>query len=252
MDTSGLPPPGLICYRVRDDAPEIVPARAERAWMDLTHQRYAYRCIPLSIANASGWEILLPCSIEVNYFGGDRIEDIQVRSTDGDERYRTVAESHFGHGVLTFHPGYLFRTPPGWAIWARGAPNMHRDRIVPLEGVIETDWLAMTFTMNWRFTRPGTVRFAKGEPFCFLTLMAHAVLDTVEPRLANLSDDPALRAEYDAWRNSRQDFNAGLKKREPKVVAQGWQKTYVRGETMTETGAPPTFHISKRRLKAPK
>jgi hypothetical protein len=154
--------------------------------------------------------------------------------------------------LIVVHPGYLFRTPPGWAIWARGAPNTHRDEIVPLEGLIETDWLAMTFTMNWRFTRPGTVRFAKGEPFCFLTLVAHAVLDAVQPHLANLSDEPALQAEYDAWKKSRVDFNASLKKREPEVVAQGWQKTYVRGETLSDAGTPPTFHISKRRLKTPK
>lgn len=249
--TNCLPAPDLVCYRIRDDAPEIVPAHADRAWMDLTHQRYAYRCIPLSIANASGWEILLPCSIEVTYFGGNAIEDLQVRSADSDDRYKLVASSHFGHGILTFHTGWLFRTPPGWAIWARGAPNTHRDRIVPLEGLIETDWLAMTFTMNWRFTRPGTVRFTKGEPFCFITLVAHAVLDAVQPRLANLSDEPALKAEHDAWTQSRTEFNVGLKKLEPEIVAQGWQKTYVRGETISG-GTQPTFHISKRRLKTPK
>jgi Family of unknown function (DUF6065) len=30
----------------------------ERAWMDATDQRFAYRCLPLNIANAHGWEIL--------------------------------------------------------------------------------------------------------------------------------------------------------------------------------------------------
>ena len=56
--------------------------------------------------------------------------------------------SHFGSGVLTFHAGYLFRTPPGWAVWARGAPNTVKDGIVPLDGLVETDWLPFTFTMN--------------------------------------------------------------------------------------------------------
>jgi hypothetical protein len=243
--------PALSCYRIRDDAPRIVPARSERAWMDATDQRFAYRCIPLSVANASGWEILLPCSIEATYFGGNRIEDLQVRSADAGDNVGQVAVSHFGHGILTFHPGYLFRTTPGWAIWVRGTPNSCRDKIVPLEGLIETDWLSMTFTMNWRFTRPGTVRFQKGEPFCFITLAPHGLLDSVEPRLANLSDEPVLKAEHEAWTQSRNKFNKDLRQLEPEAVAQGWQKSYVRGEA-TAGGAAPTFHVSKRRLKPPK
>src|SRR5262245_59488229 len=67
--------------------------------------------------------------------------------------------SHFGNGVLTFPVGYLFRTDPGVAVWARGIPNYAKDGIVALDGVIETDWLCFTFTMNWQCTRPGLVVF---------------------------------------------------------------------------------------------
>jgi hypothetical protein len=60
----------------------------------------------------------------------------------------SLVAPHFGHGVLTFTTGYMFRTSPGWALWARGSPNAFKDRIVPLEGVVETDWLPFPFTMN--------------------------------------------------------------------------------------------------------
>ena len=56
--------PNLICYAVEANPPKIVPARAERDWMDATDDRFAYRCIPLSIANASGWELLCPIAFE--------------------------------------------------------------------------------------------------------------------------------------------------------------------------------------------
>ena len=80
--------------------------------------------------------------------------------------------------MLTFHPGYLFRTPPGWSMWAMGPPNHIKDGIQPLAGLVETDWLPFPFTMNWIFTRPGTVRFEKGEPFCFITLMQDKQLES--------------------------------------------------------------------------
>ena len=73
--------PELACYRVVADAPEIVPARAARAWMDATDQRYAYRCLPLSIANASGWEVLCPVGFEASWRGDDALRIRSARTS---------------------------------------------------------------------------------------------------------------------------------------------------------------------------
>ena len=37
---------------------DIRPAPRERDWMDRTAQHYAYRCLPLDMANGHGWELL--------------------------------------------------------------------------------------------------------------------------------------------------------------------------------------------------
>lgn len=245
-----LAAPQLTCYAVDPDPPPIVPARPARDWMDATDQRYAYRCIPLSIANASGWEILCPFDFEAYWHGGAGKDEIALASRERPERLGRLAMSHFGHGVLTFHLGYVFRTSPAWAIWARGAPNTAKSRIVPLEGLVETDWLPFSFTMNWRFTRIGRVCFFKDEPICFLTLAPHGLLDAVEPRLLKLDDDPELAAAHRAWAESRGDFNAKLAARQPEAVAEGWQRNYVRGEGPSGGGAE--FHLTRRRLKPPR
>jgi hypothetical protein len=241
--------PELTCYRLWPTSPELTPARPERNWMDMTSERYAYRCIPLSIANASGWEISLPFPFEAAWYGGDDMQAIQFRAAD--ERIRHHVTSHFGHGVITFHTGWLFRTSPGWAVWTRGAPNTVKDGIVALDGLVETDWLPFPFTMNWRFTRPGVVRFEAGEPFCFITLAPHGLLDAVEPQVAVLESDPELKKAYDAWSASRADFGKRLEAREQSAVSEKWQRTYVQGRGGIEGGAP-VYHLSKRRLKAPK
>jgi len=163
---------------------------------------------------------------------------------------QSFASSHFGHGILTLDTGYLFRTSPGWALWVRGSPNAVKDGIVPVEGLVETDWLPFPFTMNWRFARPGTVCFEKGEPFCFITPVPHAILDSIEPVVRELSDDPELAAACKAWGNSRLEFNARLLRKEPEAIREGWQRSYVRGEN--PYGQAPTFHVSKRRLKQPR
>ena len=48
----------LTAYVLDGHSIDLRPAPADRPWMDATHERYAYRCLPLTIANAHGWEIL--------------------------------------------------------------------------------------------------------------------------------------------------------------------------------------------------
>ena len=240
----------LTCYQVYTPGPRIVPGRAARAWMDATPERFAYRCLPLGIANAMGWEILSPCRIEAEWNGGIELDDLTVAIDDPVWGARHFAQSHFGSGILTFHVGYLFRTDPGVGIWARGIPNLPKDGIAPLEGIIETDWLPFTFTMNWKMTRPGRISFAADEPICFITPIAYHALDAMVPEITPLAADPALRADFSVWSDARAKFNAGLQADEPATVKQGWQKWYMRGETAAQEPGNPA-HVSKLVLAEP-
>ena len=95
-----LATPELICYRTEEDAPRLVPGRPDREWMDMTDQRYAYRCIPLSIANASGWEILLPAPFSATWTGGNLISDIQIRPLRDPARVHRFRDGMGDIGVI--------------------------------------------------------------------------------------------------------------------------------------------------------
>ncbi len=239
----------LDCYKIYDIAPEIVPGRAQRDWMDAFTDRHPYRCLPLTMANSTGWEILCPFDIEIAWDGGPMENAILVTSDEAPGRVDTFAGSHFRKGIVTFHTGHLFRTPPGWGVWTTGAPNLPKHGITPLTGLVETDWLPFPFTMNWQMTRPGRVRFEKGEPFCFITLMEHSKLEDVQPVLRRLDAHPDLKAEYEAWRDSRNDFNERLASKEAEAMKARWQRHYMRGEKLT--GEAAGEHKTKRRLRPP-
>src|SRR5579875_3619304 len=100
----------------------IRPAEPVRQGMDDTPESFAYRCLPLNIANAHGWEILCPCEVEASWTGRPGTEDVLIRS-NGREAPAGGPVSLFGQGVLTFHIQALFRTPPGWDLWITGSPN---------------------------------------------------------------------------------------------------------------------------------
>lgn len=226
-----------------------MPATSRRDWMDATANRFAYRCLPMTIANASGWELRCPFAFEAVWDGGDGVEAITIFTKAERAAVEALIASHFGHGVLTFHTGWLLRTSPGWGTWVRGPPNSPKHGIHALDGLVETEWLPFTFTMNWRFTAPGRVRFDEGEPFCFVMPVAHALLDRVEPVLRSLVDDPALATKYNRWQASRADFNNRLRGNESEAVREGWQRGYVRAEEAAPANA---FHRTKRSLRNPR
>lgn len=240
----------LLCYRIHASAPEIVPGRPDRSWMDFTNERFSYRCIPLTLANTMGWEILCNRTFSATWTGGSEKQAITLVPLDGGGPLDSLAVSHFGHGVLTFHTGYLFKTDPGWGTICRGAPNFLKDGIMALDGMVETDWLPFGFTMNWLFTRPGTVTFAKGDPFCFIMPLQHLALDTITPEILPLASNPELSAENQAWADSRSEFVAKLALNDSETVREKWQKFYLHG-TRVKDGEVSSTHRPKLRLSKP-
>src|ERR1700761_7574230 len=119
----------LECYPMMQRPPELVPGRVQRDWMDAFPFRHAYRCLPMTMANSTGWELLNPIPFTAEWNGGPEATDIKLTPHRPHPDFTDLVESHFTSGVLTFHVGYLFRTPPGWGVWASGAPNHMKDGI---------------------------------------------------------------------------------------------------------------------------
>ena len=238
----------IECYITGQDAPELIPAKPNRTWQNEFAHKHPNKCLPMLMANSHGYELQCPETVYISWNGGDRKEDVSVHNTIGQKPH--WVESHFAGGTVTFHPGYLFRTEKDWAIHARGKPNEWKDGIHALEGITETDWLTFTFTMNWRFTRPCTVMFERGECYCFITPIKPKDIECVQPYVCKLEDNPLLNVEYKAWCEDRDKFNKAIEDGCPHAIEQGWRKHYTKGQKVT--GDRGDFdHTIKRRLKKP-
>lgn len=219
-------PVDLTCYIHPGWRPRIRAAGARRAWMDETPEAFAYRCLPMNIANAHGWELLSPCGFEAEWNGGSGVNDVVIRRAG----IGPPPVSIFGQGVLTFHVEGIFRTPPGYNLWVGPCPNSAKDGIAALGGLIETDWAPYTFTMNWRFTRPGVVSFNENEPFCFLFPVERGLVGRVNPRVCSIDTAPDdLKRRTQEWSASRDHFIAEAKECPHRSPSERWQKFYYRG-----------------------
>jgi hypothetical protein len=234
----------VIFYAIGDDA-RLRAAPPTRTWMDETSEAFAYRCHPLNVANAHGWEFLSPCSFSARWNGGNGVGDVDIRcSTSATVRPTSI----FGHGVLTFHVHGLFRTEPGWNLLVGGSPNNPKDGIYPLSGIIETDWSPYSFTMNWRFTRADHwISFDEDEPFCFVFPVQRGVLERAQPEIHDLASNPPLQAEHQKWGAERRYFGDRLMVKGSSEQKMRWQKRYYRGLTMQDEAGIPD-HQAKLRL----
>jgi hypothetical protein len=239
-------------HALTEHPPQVRPARAKRQWMDDFPDRHAYRCLPLSIANAFGWEVLCPIPLEIRWNGGMAVEDIEViglKELPGGAPVDHFCRSNFSRGIITFHLDYIIETEPDWGILATGPFNDPKPTATPLTGIVESDWLPYPFTMNWQLTKPGITRFDEDEPFCFFLPVPLRVLPDTKVQIHRLSDDQQLEARHNQFRDARDAFMQRVRAGDPDAIKEAWQRHYFVGRHPDGVLAPE--HLNKLRVNEP-
>lgn len=231
----------IIFYRLTRGIPIFIrQGDRERQWMDETTEKYAYRCLPLTMANQNGYEIATSQRIKIIWNGGNDIQDIYIECGASG-----VVSSHFGFGVVTFHPNLLVRTPKNVNMVVTGVPNAPKRGISPLTGIVETDWNPASFTMNWKMTEPyKEVVFEPFEPFCFVTPTQRGYSEKFRSIIKPIESNKEEQENYRIWSDSRDNFNEELADK----TKDGWQKHYFKG-IYNDGRKCPVDHQTKIKLK---
>ncbi|MGO9267226.1 MAG: DUF6065 family protein [Candidatus Binataceae bacterium] len=235
----------LEAFTLSEEPQPLIPAPVERDWMDTGIARHAYRCLPLTIANTYGWQLLLPADVTASWNGGPTTADLTVDCSRPNQ-----AISNFGNGVLTFDVSYIFRTQLDFHLMVTGPTNRFKDGIAPMTAVVETDWLPYTFTMNYRFTRPGQVRWPAGEPYAQICLVRAGIQQSVQPVVRRLEDDPKFATEHATWRERRTRMRDRLAAGDADALGKPWDKDYFVGR-YADGRSTYAEHINRLRLRAP-
>lgn len=187
------------CYKMGEaELWSLVVATSLRNWME-QQQRFAYRCLPMKVANEQGWFILCPTDIELIWNGGPDPSDLQV--VLADNTYCGSIKSHFGQGILTFSPPWFFRTEAPVGLRIAGPANLMVPGLFALEGLVETWTHNSTWTMNWRVQDLNkTLMLPKGTPICHITLHNFESSSGPELVVADYEDLPdEQRNDLNAW-----------------------------------------------------
>jgi hypothetical protein len=243
----------LVIHHPGERPPIVIePAERWRDWMNATSTRFANRCLPLLVANQSGWVLRNPAAFEATWDGGDGRDAMTVTYDDDHApRLDRIAASHFGYGIVSFAFKTWFSTSDGYNLLARGPANSPKDGICALEGLVETDWALVPFTMNWKLTRPGTIRFEEGEVFCQIVPQRRGELERFELRSNNLDIDRETGARVASWAATRRLYRIGkglMVKAGDEKYRRRWMDDYFRGRT--PTGEHGEEHQTTLRLQS--
>ena len=168
----------LFLKQTHQSPPLIQQSRVKRDWMDATYNKHAYQCLPMTVANVYGWELILEEDLIVQWDGGNTPPTIISGETTSSGRVQAISSII---GMISINMGWVINTEEGYNTWISGSPNYFLDGAVPLTATIPSYWWPDESQMNWKITKIGEpVIFAAGTPFCFFSIYDNSVLENVE------------------------------------------------------------------------
>lgn len=206
-----------------------------REWMDATVNKFAYRCLPLTIANQTGWIVNNPVGFTATWNGQPGPGNVYFDFDTGGDVWQAWVNNQFGHGIVTWNTPLLFKTRPAESrLLVMGPANRFKHGAAPLTAVIESDWMNSSFTMNWKLTGPAhRVRFDVGEPLLQVVPLANNLgtdLEGATVTYRRLQEDATVYNAYAQWQQARDQFHQA--KRDGQVDPDAWQKDYFKGRDM--------------------
>lgn len=223
----------MILYQLHKNSRTIVTkASSKRDWMENTDSRFAYRCLPLSIANSHGYVFNLKKPVQFIWNGKDTTDAITIKSNPDN-----MIASIFGSGIITLHLDYIVTTNKGDNIVITGPHNQYFTGMHHLTGIYETDWAPFSFTMNYKITHPDQlITITPNQPVCQIYPIPRNYIEEDVTTIKHISENPTLESHYQQFSDSREKFLSS--NRENKDSIKYWQKTYFKGEFVDGTKCP--------------
>ena len=165
-------------YKHKNHPVKIEQTQIERDWMNITNDRHAYKCFPVSLVNTIGWSISFNEDIEFIWDGIlDTTEDhvTVLKAPEG------VCNTQRGNGTISFYTGLYFKTKEDMSIVSIVPPNYFVDGATPFTSVISTSFFEEAYPVAWRVTRPNVkIIIPAGTPVATLIPISLGQLSEIE------------------------------------------------------------------------
>jgi hypothetical protein len=181
----------------------VKQSRIKRDWMDETHKKHAYQCLPMTAANTYGWEFIVEEDITFQWDGGPNPPNILSGEHTSYGRLQATPSIN---GMISINMGWVVKTEEPYWTWLSGSPNYFKDGISPLSATIPAWWWPDEVQMNWKIHSPNqTITFHAGEPFCFLNIYKPSDMAEVTVKTSGMWDYPGLSEKRQKYGQVKSD-----------------------------------------------
>jgi hypothetical protein len=153
---------------------EISPMSIKRDWMDLTPEKHAYRCFPVTQANMVGWNLYCDEDIKFIWNGITDTSSENVKILEGEH----FTYSGRGQSTVSFHTGLVFKTEKDVSFLVVNPANYFNPDFETMSYLISTSWYDNDFPLAIRVKTPNKeITIKAGEPIATIIPISLTAID---------------------------------------------------------------------------
>lgn len=168
----------------------ISPMSIKRDWMDLTPEKHAYRCFPVTQANMVGWYLSADKDISFIWNGINDTSGDNVKILQGEDFTYTGR----GQSSVSINTGLIFRTDKNISLLAITPVNYFNADFELISSLISTSWFDNDFPLAIKAKTPNKEILIKaGDPIATIIPISLTSLDNTAIEIVDYRDDDKSR-----------------------------------------------------------
>jgi hypothetical protein len=183
----------------------VLPMSIKRDWMDLTPEKHAYRCFPVTQANMIGWS--LSCNKDISFIwnGINDTSSENIKILEG----KSITYSGRGQSTISFDTGLVFRSDSNISLFTINPVNYFNDDFETMSSLISTSWLDTGFPLAIKARVANKEILIKaGTPLATIIPVSLTAMDNTSIQMFDYSDpDRKRQMAHQSYGEAAQEIN---------------------------------------------
>jgi transposase len=195
----------ILVEKTQDSVINISPMSIKRDWMDVTEEKHAYRCFPVTQANMVGWNLFCDNDIEFIWNGITSTSSENIEIING----KNFTYTGRGQSTVSFNTGLTFKTDENISLLTINPVNYFNDDFETVSSVISTSWMDNDFPLAIRARSANkNIVIKAGTPLATIIPVSLTQIDNTSIEIFDYTDPDNKRQEANkSYGDSAQKMN---------------------------------------------
>jgi hypothetical protein len=182
----------ILVEKTQDSVINILPMSIKRDWMDVTEEKHAYRCFPVTQANMVGWNLFSDKDIEFVWNGINNTSSDNIQIINGKDFTYTGR----GQSTVSFNTGLTFKTDENISLFTINPVNYFNDDFETVSSVVSTSWMDNDFPLAIRARSANkNILIKSGTPLATIIPVSLTQIDNTSIEIVDYIDIDNKRQE---------------------------------------------------------